>query len=135
MNIISVTKKARSKILDFAMQLRTGIMNVTCSKKKTAICASALAMMANVCIPVYAADITSLLTTVIKIMAILITVLGLFLFITGLISWAQSHADGDGPAQNKAVGKISAGAMLIILSIVLLVNAATLISYIDTSIS
>lgn len=127
MNTIAIAKsKAANLRLKVAGFIQTG-------KAKAVGAAGLTTFLTFCCQPAMAADVTALLTMVIRIMAILITVLGLFLFITGLISWSSAHADGDGPAQNKAVGKFSAGAMLIILSIILNVNASNLVGYIDTS--
>ena len=75
-----------------------------------------------------------LMTWVIKALGVLVLVPGLLFGVTGLISYASAHADGDGPAQNKATGKISAGLMLIVLSIVIIAASGTLAGYISTSV-
>ena len=45
------------------------------------------------------------------------SILGVVLIVTGIISYAMSHADGDGPGQKKSVYKFTGGILLIALSI------------------
>ena len=97
----------------------------------------ALAMSSYAYLSMYAcaADPTELVALFIKIMVALIIVYGILLFVGGLVAYASSHAEGDGPAQNKAIGKMAAAAMIVILSIILTLNANTLTSYITTNIN
>lgn len=71
-----------------------------------------------------------LMSTVIGWIAKLIVVPGVILAIMGIIGYAQSHSEGDGPAQQKAIGKIAAAGMLILLSIIIGAAANTIVNYI-----
>ena len=67
----------------------------------------------------FAADAAGLVTTAFDTIAKLILVPAVFFFLFGLFSYAQAHSEGDGPAMNKAIGKIAAGIMMVALSIIL----------------
>ena len=80
------------------------------------------------------ADAQSLMEMAIKIIAKLIIASGVIFFVLGLVKWGMAHADGDGPAQNKAAGMIVAGVTLFALSIILTNVAPELASNIETTI-
>lgn len=80
------------------------------------------------------ADAKGLVETIIKIIGVLIIAYGMIMAVMGVIAYASAHSEGDGPAQNKAVGKISAGVMLVVLSIILSSQAGKLAGMIQTSI-
>ena len=78
-----------------------------------------------------AAGAQDLMTEILKMVANLIIVLGLIFAVMGVISYASAHSEGDGPGQNKAIGKIAAGIMLIALSAMLKANAGQLVSQLN----
>ena len=73
----------------------------------------------------FAADPKELLKFIIKTVGGLIIALGIIMFVMGLVRWASAHSEGDGPAQNKAIGMLAAAVMLVALSMVL-TNDSTL---------
>ena len=74
-----------------------------------------------------------LMTTVIKWVANLIVIPGILLAVMGIVGFAQAHADGDGPAQSKAIGKLAAAGMLILVSIMLGAASGTIVDYISSN--
>lgn len=77
------------------------------------------------------ADANSLMEKILGIVASLIIVLGLILAVMGIVNYASAHSEGDGPAQNKAIGKIAAGIMLVALSAILKKMAPDLVGELD----
>lgn len=77
-----------------------------------------------------AGDAKGLLEEIIKIIGGLIIALGVIYAVMGIINYASAHSEGDGPAQNKAIGKIAAGIMLVALSITLETKAGDLAGFI-----
>lgn len=69
---------------------------------------------------------SSLMQTVIEWVSKLIVIPGVVLAVMGIIGFAQAHSEGDGPAQQKAIGKLAAAGMLVLLSILLHASAPTL---------
>ena len=76
----------------------------------------------------------TLMETAIKIIAVLVFIPAGILTITGIIAYAAAHSEGDGPAQTKAINKLSAGIMLAALGIILTATAGTFSGIISTSI-
>lgn len=74
---------------------------------------------------------SKLMQTVIEWVAKLVVIPGVVLAIMGIIGFAQAHSEGDGPAQQKAIGKLAAAGMLVLLSIILNAAAPTLVGYIS----
>ena len=79
-------------------------------------------------------NIRGLLELVIRIIGVLIVVLGIFFLVLGIVHYAQANSEGDGPAKNKAIMQISSGAMLLIVSILLMSLAKTFVGFIVTSV-
>lgn len=71
---------------------------------------------------------------IIKLIGKLIIALGIFLSIMGVVHFASAHAEGDGPAKQKAVMQIASGVMVILLSSILTqgTTSQTLASYITS---
>lgn len=61
-----------------------------------------------------------LLSAILELLCKLLIPFGVILGIMGIVHFASSKSEGDGPASNKAIGQIAAGVMLVVLSIVLL---------------
>ncbi len=92
---------------------------------------------------VVAADMTSrnmifaagsaaeLVELIIKIICNLIMILGAFLAIMGIIHFASAQSEGDGPAKQKAVMQIAAGAMLALLSAILKANVTQFSAFVS----
>ena len=78
----------------------------------------------------YAGEGEELIGKIISILAALVIAPAVMLAIMGLIGYATAHSEGDGPAQQKAVGKLTAAALLIIVSIILGNEKDTLAGYI-----
>lgn len=111
-NITNLFKKARTQLMYTAT-------------------AASVAMMG---MPVVHADeATTLMETVIDIIAKLVFIPAGICAITGIIQWASAHSDGDGPATKKAINMISAGIMLAALGIILEATKSTFSSVISTS--
>lgn len=71
-------------------------------------------------------DAASLMQTIIEWISRLIVVPGVIFAVMGIIGYAQSHSEGDGPSQQKAIGKIAAAGMLLLLSFIIYASAGTL---------
>mgnify|MGYP007070125884 CR=1 FL=1 len=76
----------------------------------------------------------SLMETAINIIAVLVFIPAGILTISGIISYASAHSEGDGPAQKKAINTLSAGIMLAALGVILKATAPTFSSIIAESI-
>lgn len=117
--------KERSK----AVMLKENVRN-TMLKAAPVVMGLSVAIAQNP--TMYAAgDAKGLMETIIKLVAKLITALAVIMAVVGFVNYASSHADGDGPAQSKAVGKIAAGVMLAALSMILNSQAGNLVGYMD----
>lgn len=62
---------------------------------------------------------TSLMESIIDLIAKLILGLAIILAIMGGVSYASAQSEGDGPAKNKAIGQLAAAVMLVVMSILL----------------
>ncbi len=80
-----------------------------------------------------AGDVTALMSWAVRGVATLILVPAVMNLIKGVTSWAEAHADGNGPEAKKATNQISAGIMLAIVSVALIASAGTLASFISSS--
>lgn len=67
---------------------------------------------------------------IIEIIGALIIVLGVIFAILGLVHYAAAHAEGDGPAKNKAINQMAAGLMLVVLSATLIAMSGTIAGWI-----
>lgn len=72
-----------------------------------------------------------LIQTIFELVATMIIVLGIVLAVMGVIHYASAYSEGDGPAKQKAMMQIAAGAMVILISALLKSKyAATFAGYI-----
>ncbi len=111
---------------------RAKACNLMLKASPVAMCASTAATIIIMDNAAFAAgDAKGLLETIIGIICKLIIALGVIMAIMGIINYASAHSEGDGPAQNKAIGKIAAGVMLVSLSVVLDSQKGTLAGYIS----
>jgi len=88
------------------------------------------------CCPfVFAADAkVEMMKKVFLILRVITSVSGGIFFVVGLVKFAISHANEDGPAQQKAVMQMATGVLLIVLAVVLNDSFATdVASWIQTS--
>ena len=76
-----------------------------------------------------------LMETAISIIAVLVFIPAGIMTITGIVSYASAHSEGDGPGQKKAINMISAGIMLAALGIILTATKDTFSGIIATSIT
>lgn len=128
MNVFSRMKEKAVTTKDAIVNSKTGMaLSIAGGTAVTMMCGtSAFAVTEN--------NVKTLLGTILKIIAVLIVVLGLFMSIMGVVHFAQANSEGDGPAKQKAIMQISAGAMLLIVSIILFTSNEKLVSLIETSI-
>lgn len=75
-----------------------------------------------------------MMTWIIRALGILPLVPGVINGVTGLSAYGQAHAEGDGPAENKAKKQLSGAVMLIVVSIIIIAGASTLAGFISTSV-
>ncbi len=80
-----------------------------------------------------AGDPTALMSWAVKGVGTLVLVPAVMNLIKGVTSWAEAHADGNGPEAKKATNQISAGVMLAIVSVVLIASSGTLAGFISGS--
>lgn len=79
------------------------------------------------------ADAKDLMNNVIKIIGSIATVLGVGYAAIGIFHFAAANADGDGPAKNKAIQQIAAGAILLVVGGSFIGGASWLTNEINTS--
>ena len=113
------------------------VNKVTCSKTGMALASATVITAMVFANPVFAVtegEVQNIVSTIIKIISVLIIASGLFTGIFGAVHYAEANGDGDGPAKSKAMKQISAGIMLLVMSIILFANAKNLAGMIGTSI-
>ena len=73
-------------------------------------------------------EASDLMTTIIKFIGTLVIVLAVMIGVMGIIHYAQSNSEGDGPAKQKATQQLAAAIMLVVVGVALTAGAPTLVS-------
>lgn len=80
----------------------------------------------------FAADeAKSLMETIVKFIGTLVIVLAVMIGVMGIIHYAQSNSEGDGPAKQKATQQLAAAIMLVVVGVALTAGAPALVGIVS----